>query len=308
MTLKFVIMSMLLLAMPMAFAQAPVGYGYGDDDDDGPGNDNLDVSLESTCDGNVVTVTSHGDPLSGAKVTVQRTDDGTIASGNTNSNGELSFEGCGWEVSVYANKDGYNPETIVENLIDCAQCEEEVAPIEEQPEPEPPPVEPEPTPPEPEPEPEPVCPGECGTEPGCSDCPGADQVCEDNVCVTYGLDCDDSGFVADEVTCTANRGDEPCVGCPVTVQKPDGTSETMMTDENGQVKFPLEFEGQYSATLAQGNEPSESTQSLPISEPEEPEPPPTQGGDDLLQLLFLLLLLLGLVLGIVYYRRRSSKR
>ena len=96
--------------------------------------------------------------------------------------------------------------------------------------------------------------------------------------------------------------------CPVTVQRPDGTSETMMTDENGQVKFPLELEGQYTATLAQGNEPSESTQSLPISEPEEPEPAPTQGGDDLLQLLFLLLLLLALVLGIVYYRRRPSKK
>jgi hypothetical protein len=102
------------------------GYGYYDDDDGPTPSDDpdLEVELTSTCEGNVVTVTSEGDPVNNADVTVFGGGP-PMFSGSTGSDGETdSFEGCDGEVKIVASKSGYDSATEFVDLIDCAQCEE----------------------------------------------------------------------------------------------------------------------------------------------------------------------------------------
>ena len=286
------------------------GYGYGGetcpgDDDDKTPDRPMDVEVESTCEGNTVTVTSNDDPVMGVHVTVQDVDNGPIASDDTDANGEIGFGGCGMTVTVYASKTGFqtvhsydSPNPV--DLVSCEQCGEE-----------PPPqcpgecgTEPgcEPCPPT-----EPQCPGECGTEPGCGPCPEG-AVCEANICNTYELECEEDGFIGDVIVCTATVNGEPCVDCPVTVERPDGTSDAQNTDDNGQIEIPLELQGPYTATLAEGNSPSSSTESL-LLPPPTPEQPPTEGGgDDGLGLLALFIILAGVIIAVIYVRRSSKKK
>jgi hypothetical protein len=64
-----------------------------------------------------VTVTSGGDPVNGARVTV----DGDVI-GYTNATGQVSFEGCGKEVAIHTSKTGYAPDDKYAGLVSCGQC------------------------------------------------------------------------------------------------------------------------------------------------------------------------------------------
>lgn len=99
-----------------AYPGAPTPPGEGEEEEE---QDGLSVSLDSTCDGNTVTVTSNGEPVEGAEVSVVDTQ---IISGTTDSNGEFEFTGCGMAVTIYANKDGYLPESKSQSLVSCSEC------------------------------------------------------------------------------------------------------------------------------------------------------------------------------------------
>jgi len=90
-----------------------------DDDDDGGGDQNMSLSFSSTCDGNIVTVTSGDSHVAEATVRV----DGQTA-GVTGANGHVVFEGCGRNVSITATKSGYHTATLNASLIDCLQCQD----------------------------------------------------------------------------------------------------------------------------------------------------------------------------------------
>jgi len=113
--------------MPFGYGYG-YGYGYDEGDDDKPDQKTLDVSLDSSCEENVVTVTSGGDPVSNADVTVFDLGTGLpIASGTTDGDGKFTFSGyptCSKDVRVYANKKGYSPENVHDSLISCTECEE----------------------------------------------------------------------------------------------------------------------------------------------------------------------------------------
>jgi uncharacterized repeat protein (TIGR01451 family) len=86
--------------------------------DDGDGAEPLSVSFSSDCDGNVVTVESGGDAIAGAQVKVN----GDVI-GNTNSDGEITFEGCGLvDATVLAKKSGYIQDHIHVDTVACSQC------------------------------------------------------------------------------------------------------------------------------------------------------------------------------------------
>ncbi|MDD5171892.1 MAG: right-handed parallel beta-helix repeat-containing protein [Candidatus ainarchaeum sp.] len=87
------------------------------------GGDELHVSFDSTCDGNVVTVTSGG-PVSGATIEVDGDPIGT-----TGSSGQISFEGCDMTyVTIHAEKSGYTSDYVTvdtmtcDELAACAAC------------------------------------------------------------------------------------------------------------------------------------------------------------------------------------------
>jgi hypothetical protein len=111
-----------------------VGYGFGygydggypDDDDDG-GDDTskpkLEVELESSCEGNVVTVSGLENDDE-ASVTVFQLNAAPIFSGDTDGGETESFSGCGMDVKIFASADGYKSASDIDALISCAQCEE----------------------------------------------------------------------------------------------------------------------------------------------------------------------------------------
>lgn len=67
-------------------------------------------------------MTSGGDPVYNAKVTVMNVLDGPIFSGNTGEDGTVKFTGCGMDVMVYASKSGYLPDSMSKTLISCDRC------------------------------------------------------------------------------------------------------------------------------------------------------------------------------------------
>ncbi len=314
-------------------------YSSDDDDDDSTSKKRLSVEIDSSCDENVVTVEGKGGPVENVKVTVSETLGGPVASGNTDSNGEFDFAGCGMDVAVYANKKDYLPVTETASLVSCASCEDD------EPEPEP---EPEPTP-EPEPEPEPddgtsggpectvdadcasshycttggdcmpvsgcgdvvnhtLVPYECGDDESCPECQDG-YTCVDNLCKLNEVEGED-GFVGDNKTIKVTLGGEPCKNCDVEITGPDGKKFTGKTDENGQFVLPLSLEGSYKVALVDenGDVDAETTvKSLPKPAPVEPDKP-TDTSDDGFSLLFLLILLALLLGGVMYWRSKGKKK
>lgn len=105
------------------------GYGYGyscDDDDDGTDKLPLSISFESSCDENIVTVTDKNGPVANAHVTVIDVNDGPLYSADTDSDGEVSFSGCGLTVNIFASKSGYIKDSTSRTLIACSECDETV--------------------------------------------------------------------------------------------------------------------------------------------------------------------------------------
>jgi hypothetical protein len=136
----YAVLIALLLAMPLSIArhngyEHPCGYGYfsyaytydcpppGDGDDD-PELPDLDVELVPLCLGSTITVTSDGDPVSGASVDVIQVNGPSIFSGTTDSNGEVTLDpdDCGLNVRIYADKSGYNDYDGDPVEIDCGVC------------------------------------------------------------------------------------------------------------------------------------------------------------------------------------------
>jgi parallel beta-helix repeat protein len=299
-----------------------------DDDDDGPGAEHFDVDVESSCEENAVTVMDGSDPVSNAKITVTDVDAGPVASGTTDSDGEFTFSGCDITVSVYANKNGYIPETVQETLVSCASCV--VEPEENE------------TEPLPEPEPEPDCvvdedcsaaqyctsdgtcesvtgcgeavdhvlvPYECGEGADCPSCPTG-YSCIDNECKENEVICED-GFVGDDKNVTVKTGGEACSNCDILITAPDGRKYTGKTDENGQFVLPLSIEGEYTVALVddEGEVDTDAiVNSLPKPAPHEEDKPPVEGTEDGdFSLLFLLILIALLIAGVVYWRNKAAK-
>ena len=128
MSLKiFAVLALLVLVMsPMAMAQ----YGYLPPSSGGQNEKHLEIELESTCEGNTVTIYHKNTPstITGAQVTVTDVAGGTIFSGDTNGDGQITFEGCGMTVRIYASKAGYIADEETHDLVACEQCEEEETP------------------------------------------------------------------------------------------------------------------------------------------------------------------------------------
>lgn len=95
----------------------------GDGDED-PDPIELEISLNSTCDGNIVLATSRDSPVEDVDVTVWVVGVGApIFTGLTDENGTLIFPGCGIEVEIDANKDGYeHVNNFPGQLINCSLC------------------------------------------------------------------------------------------------------------------------------------------------------------------------------------------
>lgn len=97
------------------------------EDNDKKGMSSMSVSLETSCDGNVVTVSEGDDAVPGARVAIMQEGWGTIALGESDSGGGFSFSGCGMDVDIHVTKSDYYPEDLSGSLISCGQCEEECA-------------------------------------------------------------------------------------------------------------------------------------------------------------------------------------
>ena len=101
-------------AILMGSALPPGGNGDGGNP---PSEDPLSVSLNSTVDGNIVTVTSGGTPIEGANVLV----DG-LSVGLTNSSGQVEFPGCSDTIVLKAKKSGYQDAELTATLVQCPAC------------------------------------------------------------------------------------------------------------------------------------------------------------------------------------------
>lgn len=123
----FVVLAVLVLVMSsVSMAAVAPGYGYlpssGGGDKDYP----LEIEFESTCDGNVVTIYRKNTPetVSGAHVTVTDVTGAPIFSGDTDGDGQITFEGCGNSVVIFASRAGYISDEETHDMIPCEQCEE----------------------------------------------------------------------------------------------------------------------------------------------------------------------------------------
>lgn len=99
------------------------GYQYYCSQDNDEKNPSLDVNIDTSCDGNVVTVTSGGKNVANAHVSVKDISSGDLlASGDTDSSGQLKFSGCGMRVDAKATKSGYLSDIATESLESCNGC------------------------------------------------------------------------------------------------------------------------------------------------------------------------------------------
>ncbi|MBU0527356.1 right-handed parallel beta-helix repeat-containing protein [Candidatus Micrarchaeota archaeon] len=88
----------------------------------GSGGDSMSVSFSTSCEENIVKVSSGG-ALAGAEVKVfDKNTLSDVASGSTNSSGEFGFMGCGTDVKIIVTKSGYSTETVYKSLVACSGC------------------------------------------------------------------------------------------------------------------------------------------------------------------------------------------
>ena len=116
-----------------------IGTGYGDNEEppeEPPELKKLDIEVRPACsaggtlNGQLVSVTSEGAPVSGAFVNVEDISPAKkITSGETNTSGQFIFAGCGGdEFSIRASKGGYESREITHNLSACDACPKPPAP------------------------------------------------------------------------------------------------------------------------------------------------------------------------------------
>lgn len=323
---------MAMLLSSFAFAQ--YGYGYATSNGGGEEKKRMTLTFESGCDGTVITANGASYALEGVHITVMDVAGGLLFSGDTDANGQVSFEGCGRDVRVYASRSGYKKADLSGTLVSCEQCEEpeeELPPQEEQP-----PAE---AGPQYECETDADCDDdeycaqlavaagtecrevaggcgvvanhaftayECGAEPGCPSCQQG-EVCSGNSCYPAEITGPDNGETGDTVTYTVSLGGAPCDGLEVRVTDPTGAVTTYITDANCQITFPLNGQGQYQVELGDGGKPIASrtlTSTAPLSGGDTEEVPTApegqqggNGGSGMFGMILALLLLLLLVLG-----------
>jgi parallel beta-helix repeat protein len=302
------------------------------EDTDKPSQDPLSISLRSTCDGNMVSVTSRGYPVSGAEVKV----DGDIV-GTSGQDGEVEFEhACGDRIIIRASRSGYISKTLKASTVLCSECAQE-------PEPEPQP--------QPEPEPEPECaapscctsdsqcadieycsnrdtgaekgkcvpvtgcgliaghaiaqPYQCSDQAGCA-CPEG-RTCRGHFCVSRDINGTKEAFIGSEGRFHATEGNWSCAFCEIQVTDPAGKSLAGKTDANGDFVLPLTVEGTYKVALLQDGEVVKTLniQALPKAPPSEPEKP-TQTSDEWWPLWLIILLALIIII-LLYWRRKKKK-
>ncbi len=115
---------MIVIAAPLAFAQYGYGYGYGYQPPPGGGH-SCALTIHAappSCDGNVFTVTGSSGSDAGIHVAMIDTAAGPVNSSDTNSDGQVSFPGCGMTVNIYASGNGCASDTLTETLLSCGQC------------------------------------------------------------------------------------------------------------------------------------------------------------------------------------------
>jgi hypothetical protein len=304
-----------------------------DDDDDRP----LAISASTSCNGTIVSTTSHGSAVSNVEIHV----DGGLV-GTTNSSGQEIFDGCGKSVEIRASRSGYSTATETISLIDCESCEVK--------------------PPEP---PENVtcdcgevvngkckafdccsdaaCRGnerceiptgksggqcrpitgecgeavnhtfvpfayECGSESGCPSCPQGER-CQAHACISNDLTGPQTGFVGQNSTVQAMEDGAPCALCDVVVTDPLGRNLSGKTGPDGSFTLPLALKGAYTIALLRDGVVVKALMinALPRTEPIEPPKPPIVLTEDGSWLLWALILLALIMFGLVYWRRRKKK-
>jgi hypothetical protein len=85
----------------------------------------LTIDLVSNCSGNTLTVMSGSAKIAGARVLVDNADNyAYIALVSTDSNGQLTFDGCSIPVRIRASKDGYKTLEVIKQVPTCEKCVE----------------------------------------------------------------------------------------------------------------------------------------------------------------------------------------
>jgi hypothetical protein len=296
-----------------------------EDDEEDPVPE-LEAAVSTSCEGNVVSVLSAGDPVSGAEVEV----DGEAA-GRTGIYGMAIFSGCGKTVIVRAEKSGYRAASAVQALVACDSCK---PPETHESEPS-----------------EPACPcssdsgcgfgercevahgetcgecvpvsGECGeardhvfvpygyacgSEPGCPSCPPG-VPCINHTCVTNDLKGPDKVVVGQNGTIEAKENEEPCPFCDLEIISPQGVHYTGRTDAAGRFVLPFRIQGVYNVSLMRDGKVVRSImiEAFPLASPAEPEKPFHANPEEPFPWWLLILLLVMIVL-VVYWRRRKGER
>jgi parallel beta-helix repeat protein len=303
----------------------------GDEDEPEPP---LSISVESTCEGNTLAITSRGDAVRGAEISI----DGQAA-GSTADDGTLKLaDGCGKSIRIDAEKSGYRDASGIRALVDCGTCNVE---------PPPPPI---------------TCQcgfvfegkcvdyaccsnsscldseycdipkgqsggvcrpvtGECGEiknhtfvrygyqcgyEPGCQLCQ-AGYRCEGHACVTNDLKGPDKVVVGQNGTVAAIENGAPCAYCDVEITSPGGAIFTGKTDAGGTIVFPFRSQGEYRVSLLRNGYAVKTItiQAFPLATPAEPEKP-AQTSPQAGFPWWLIILLLIIIALIVYWRRRKT--
>ena len=306
-----------------------IGQAGGDDDDSSSQKEKLTLDLDPACEGNVLTVTSRGDPVENAQVTIYDEDTfGDVATGKTDEDGEFDFDSCGRDVRIYVKKNGYLSTNDVFELDSCDCAVEEPAP-------------------------------ECTADAECA----SDEVCQENACVEIPCECGyiseractpyeccsdsdcEEGQICTDNVCAAAVPEPECVSdsdCPEGEEcksgecskKPpvdDGSDDALGDIQDAQDaidsakaagKDTSEAESLLSAakeayeqgdyekaslSAQQAQDAAENAKPLPSEEA--PETGEAEGGSDLLPLLFLLLLGGAVLLGayLLMGRNRSKK-
>ncbi|MFH0884295.1 MAG: LPXTG cell wall anchor domain-containing protein [Candidatus Micrarchaeota archaeon] len=321
-----IFLAFFLSAAPIPQPGPPDG---GDDDDT---QNILQVLVNPSCDGNVVSVTAKGENVSGAHVSVKDVPTANLVdSGDTGDDGQFIFDGCGMKVDVKVASSGYPSETVTLELIDCGQCSPPQLPEEEQP-----------------PEEggcssnldcsqtqycnmptnntgscEDVPAGgcgqisnhsfvaygyECGTEDGCPSCQEGYE-CINHKCVQGEVICPTEGIVGDNKTCGATENGQPCANCDYVVTDPSGKNSTGTTDENGTISFPLSLQGTYKVALLKDGLTLKiiEVKAMPKAQSEEPDKP-TGASSDIMPIVIGISLLLLLALAIFFWRKRAATK
>ncbi|MBI5227787.1 hypothetical protein HY988_04330, partial [Candidatus Micrarchaeota archaeon] len=247
----------------------------------------LSADFVTSCQSNNLTVHSSGSLIFGAQVTIIDNSGGPIASGTTDSNGKLFFNGCGKNVNIYISSSGHSNFLLTRSLVECGQCvmaTPEILPNQIN---VPLPV--------PHLNQTPKCtsdndcsltarcdlgicnevsgcgkavnhqflPYECGELTlGCSSCQAGFTCSDGHTCIVnlsnkglQNISLPDKIIPGSEATITATQADgTPCINCQVILIDPLGRSTTFNTDEIGSVKLPFSVPGKYELSLIKNGE------------------------------------------------------